>query len=1027
MKRRRRAIRLARVQDYLCQKVQQQPKGFSYDSVDCSKVSQQVLAARGDNASYLYKFQQMQSNESPQVLTYHQIPLLTLDWNSHTPEQPGTADVNDILAGRANVTLSKELEENIPSVNDMWESFSKTTQDSTTKETSVSDAWQVFLNRPSYNHHSDVPESEWLQTAAYVLPSNNKEPQIQNSEESEEFGEGTDTPNTLQTFAVQLLSDTCETLLADVGLNTKDDQLAEACVSSPGDDKTAVQDQSQRSLTNSATHTPQEFNLKRALHLSNDTADSPMECQRHKDWLQESKGIIRTDGRGESESYALQTPDSVTSSGESETTDMTVMPETPNASNVDTISPDARQNGGVSLCGEREVTGPSHNAVDDIMAFTETIREETKDCARFVFSASSQEEKEEIMMNYTAKNLPTEEEIFRLQQSKACNMPLRYGDKIQSEEFGQNRNREIEENETEAAGGFDSEERTEGNLEKNRNNAIEANKDISSNQHQMKVMEKQAGTVGTQSKETEEATDTSSKLMKILDEVQLQYDDRSSSLPMEEHDTQSSSVQLKRMLHVEKSDNSAPTQIEQYSSQKSKQGQQELSCVRKLMEQKERSPSTDLDPTVETLEVMVCQIRHYTQISCPTERYDLNQLKMVEPLMDSQQTSKSQKCDSSREKNLEKVTAMENGAKRDTPTEDQPETSRGTKQDQSKDDQKVCGGRLKTEAMTEKIENAENPQRENDNAWKEQESSAEAKTSPHVEYNKVADGTRYPITVEDSAALDVTQSGIEQMFIERFGDNLVCSIWEEVFTREIQHSTWHTNTIGDSRNRLIDLTEDCSQIYEKNLSDTYNSGVFSLTEFPADSAVDLCQGLGQPFVTQDNEYSPKDRIPSLTMTEPTDSLYELQTDFDSIAQLSPIVLSKEPMFEPTQSLSSPKDQQNSSQIKTRSVSHQEKDFEKDACIFTDAESFNRSPHLSNKHQSSSEKLKESDALLWWTILYAISHITRLIICTLLVGGFFVVVFLYDFPSFFALYIFSVSWWIFKWKRHQVTTGKKAME
>ncbi|XP_043963607.1 uncharacterized protein ppp1r3aa [Gambusia affinis] len=1022
VKSRRRAIRLARVQDYLCQRKQQQPKRFSNDSACGLKVSQHASAARGDSASYLYKSQETQSSESPQVLTYHQIPLLTLDWNSHTPEQPGTAD--DTWTGRDKETLLTESEENTPSVNDMWESFPKTTHDSNTKENSVTDEWQVFLNGPSCKHHSDVPESEWLQTAASVLPSHEKEPQIQYSEESQEFEEGTDTPTTLQTLAAcQLLSDTCETLLAAVALNTKDDQPAAACVSSTGDDNTEMQDPSQRSQTNSVTDTPQEFNLKRAPPLSVGNVDSPTECHRHKDWEQNSKEIIGTAGREEGEPLALHTADSVTSSGESETTDMTVMPETPNASNVDTILPDARQDGGLSWSEEREVTGTAHNAVGDILAFRETIREETRDGARYDFSSSTQGEEEELMMNYAAKKVPTEEPIFRPQESKECNKPLRYGDKIQYEEFRQNQNREMVENETKKAtrhtDEFESKQRYEGNVEKNKNILMEVNEASSSNYCKTNVVRNEAGAVKTQNKEMEEVTDKDSELMQMFDVVKLQQEDRQSSLLITEHEAQSWSVQVDENLHVESTEDLPVTEIEQHSDQKSEAIPEELNCDRKVIEQKELSPSAGVSPTVDTLEAIVCQTSHDTQISCHTHRHNLNHLEVVESrLVDPQTDSKTQKPNSGRDKNPE-VMAKENCAQKETSAELRPETSEGTKQDLSKEDERVCVRRLEMEAVRELIGNAESPQEENENAWKEQGSSAKVKTPPHVEYNKMAEGIKDPITVGNSAALDATQSGIEQMFIERFGDNLVCSIWEEVFARELQTSACHTNTADDLRSRVTDAIEE----FQKNLSDTYDSGPFSLTEFSADPAVKPCQGSESVLITECNEYSLKDRIHLLTMTEHTDSPSQLQTDLD----LRPIVHNEDPMFKPAQYLSSPKEQEYSSQIKARSISHQRKDFEIEGCTFADTESANQSSHLSYKHQSSSEKLKESDAFFWWTILYTIIHITRLLICILLVGGFFIMVFLYDFPAFFALYIFSMSWWIFKWKRHQVMTDKKATE
>ncbi|KAM4523142.1 uncharacterized protein V3H82_001481 [Fundulus diaphanus] len=1023
VKSRRRAIRLARVQDYLCQRAQQQPKAFPHESGCGQKVSQRVSAAQGDSSSYLYKSRKMQLSESPQILTYHQIPLLTLDWSSHTPEQPGTADVDHILTERAKMTLSKESKESTPPLNDMWESLPNTTHDSNTKEASESDAWQVFLNGPSCRHRSDVPESEWLQTAASVLPSNDKEPQIRYSEETREFQEGADTPTTLQTLAVcQLLSDPCETLLAPVALSAKDDQQAETRVSGAGDDNAVTQDASQRSQTKSVTDTPEEFNLKRAPPLSTDSADSPAERHRHKDWEQDSKGVIGTAGSGEGEPFTLHTPDSVTSSGESKTTDMTGMPETPNASNVDTISPDASQEGRLSSCGEREVTGTAHNAVDDILAFRETIRDEKGDRDSYVFSASRQGEEEEITMNHAAKKVPAEGKTFRPQECKECNIPLRYADKIQHEEFRQSPNREINENETGKATkdkyGFETMQRCEKKLEKNSNISMDVKKDDPSNNQKMAVIKKEVRAVGTQSKETQEVTGEGSKLIKILDEVQLTNEDRSSILHIEENRTQSSPVQVNEKLHVEKREDLPRTQIKQCDKQKSRTGQQEMSFDRKVMEQKETSSSTLLSPTVDTLEV--CQISHDTQIARQTDRYGLNPLEVVEvKLTDTWQDSKRQKRDSSRDINPEEVMAKGNGAQRDTSAEHRSKTSRGTKLDQSQDDEKVCVRKQKIEAVRELMGNPEGPRGENKNAWKEQESSTEVKCSPHAEYKKPAERTKDPIMVGNSAALEATQSELEQMFIERFGDNLVCSIWEEVFAREVRPFTWHTNTVGDTKSGRTDVSQDCCPIYEKSSRDTVDSGASLLAEFPSDSAGEVRRGREHSSVTEGNECSPKDKTQPLTMAEHSHSPPQLHTGLDSIAHLSPILHREETMFEPAQSLGPPKDQENSSKIKARSVPRPEKDFE--------IENFDRSPHLSIKHQRSSEKLEESDALLWWTVLYTISHITRLLICSLLVGGFFVVVFLYDFPAFFALYIFSMSWWIFKWKRHQMITGSKATE
>ncbi|XP_008291152.1 uncharacterized protein LOC103365487 isoform X2 [Stegastes partitus] len=123
IKSRHKSTRSARVQDQLSQRKQQARKLSPHASANGQKASRSTPAPWGYSAGFLYKCQKTQPNESPQVLTYHQIPLLTLDWNSDKPQQLGTADVDDIWTGTAKMTLSKASEENTRSVNDMWETF----------------------------------------------------------------------------------------------------------------------------------------------------------------------------------------------------------------------------------------------------------------------------------------------------------------------------------------------------------------------------------------------------------------------------------------------------------------------------------------------------------------------------------------------------------------------------------------------------------------------------------------------------------------------------------------------------------------------------------------------------------------------------------------------------------------------------------------------------------------------------------------------------------------------------------------
>ncbi|XP_017280380.1 uncharacterized protein ppp1r3aa [Kryptolebias marmoratus] len=957
-KSRRRATRLARVQDYLFKTMQQQLS----DSAHVQKVSQHMPAPWGNSGSLPYECQKIRSSESPQVLTYHQIPLLPLDWNNDPPQRCETAHVDDILAGGPKMTLSNASEEK--PVNDMWE----TTDEANGKEASVSDVWQAFLNGPGSKDRSDVPESEWLQTAASVSPSNDREPQIQYSAESREFQElqaGTDTATASHTLAAcQPLSDTCEPLSAVVSLNTKDHQLKEACVSSSRDDNTATQAASQRSQTNSVTDTPLDFSLKRAPPVSGGS-DSPTECHEQEVWEQECEGIIAP-GIGGDEPFTLHTADLVTSSGESETTDMTAVPESHNANAGDMIAEGARRDEGLSSSGEREVTATAHNASDDTLAFRETIGQETKDEARNVCSASRQEVEEEIVISYSENKVSREEEIFRPEKAK---------DKVESQEAGQN--------------GEDKEiiEILDDQVCQSSNNVLQ----VSSSGQMEKIFILEACGTHVQKRE---------------------------DLALKE---QEESVDLK-------------SEIGEHVSDSNLLGDRNrLSWEGKAMEQKEISPSANFRPIVDTTESKkIFQISHDTPRLGPMDKCNPNPLEVVElRWTHSQQELKSQNDDLSSEISSEDVPAKKNGPKRDTLPGHQPEASGGAEEDLTQEDKSICIGKLETEAMREMMGNAKSPQMESQNAWKEQELSAEDESSPIGEYKKPSIGTKEPIAAVNSAALEAVEPRREQRVIERFGEDLASKIWEEIFAREAQTSSRRTNTADEMRNAVAGAIHRGRRfLFEQ---ETFDSGVFSLTELPTDLNVRLGQAQEQTSATESNECSTNDRSQILLAAQKAPILYKLQTDFNSSPHLSheltatSAALIGEPLFQSTQALNSPKDQENCSQIKARSATRQETDSQTGDCVFTQRKSSDRSSNMSNKYLGSTEKLKESDALLWWTILYTISHLTRLLICTLLVGGFFVVVFLYDFPAFFAFYLFSVCWWVYSWKRHRVTADNRIAE
>lgn len=1021
MKSRHRAAHLARVQDFFSQRRQhvQKPKPMpnTWDDSDSS----------------LQKRQKKPSNNSPQVLTYHEIPLLTLDWNNDKPQQWGTADVDDIWTGKGKMTMSKASEEHIkdiPSVNNMWETFHNSTDDTTGKETSVCDVWQEFLNGTSCKDHSGVPESEWLQTAALVSPSNDKEPQTQYAASSQEQV-GTDTPTTLQAHtsaACQLLSDTRETSLANVALNAEDHQPAEACVSGPRDDNTETQDASQRSQTNSVTDTPQEFSFTGAKSMSEGSVDSSTKCHKHVIREQEREGKIGgTGGIGGDEPSTRHTADLVTSSGESETTDMTAMPESQYASASDRISRGARLDEGLSYSREGEVTGTAHNAMDDTLAFRETIRQGTKCGERFVLSASRQGVEEGITTNCTENKVSTEEEIFRPE----CEISQRYDDEKQCEEFRLNQNREnvLKQN-----------EKDENGIRPAQLHADE----FSPNQTSQKNM-RQSQIMGSESKLDESENEDVASSNKDVDELGQKEVESSVCTTSEKTKRLIGEAEMIRLLDEEaeeelcsqkEEEDPTQTQTEKNGALKSETGEHVSG-----LDQTDEGISLSFSGI--TQEKRGFQNDRDTFRPFPTDKCNPNLMEVLEMRWThSQEHMKGQKNYIGSEISKREARVKENVAKEDTSTElqHQPETLKRIEEDMSQRgrDERVSIGKLEIEAVGGLMGNVENPQGESENApaeVKEPELLAEVESSSRVEYKKLSEGTKDPNMAKNTVALEVIESGLEEMFIDRFGDDLVRGIWEDVFSQRgtAQASNRDTNIddgVGGKLTDILDITHDCHLLSGNDFNDTCDSGVFSLTELPADPNLSLCEGLEQTLANRSNEFSPTETGQSLAKIEQTHFLSKLLTDSDSSARfshdLNPTLAAqrRQSSTESAQTLSSPKDQGNYTRINERSVTGQEKGRQIEDCVLAHRESFNQSDHPSTKHSSpSSKKLKESDGLLWWSILYILSHITRVLIYVLLVAGFFTVIFLYDFPAFFAVYVSSLCWWFYKWKGHRGTMNK----
>lgn len=1017
---------MARVQDVLSQRTQQNSKDPAHDSADGS---QRMSAPWVDSAGLLYKYQKAQPSDCPQVLTYHQIPLLTLDWSNDKPQQWETADVDDIWSGSAKMTLSKE--ENAPSADDVWETFLNGTDDTDNKEASVCDVWQAFLNGPN---HSDVPESEWLQTAASVSPSNDKRPQPQYSAHSREFGEfqvGTDTPTPVRAHTLaahQPLSHTWEELLANVALSTEDHQPVQACVTGPRDDNTATQDTSQRSQTSSVADTPQKFSLEGAPPVSEDSIDGSTECHKHVARERETEGIIGGAKGVEEEPITSHTADLITSSGESETTDMTAMPEFQNASAVDSISQGARLDEGLSSSVEGEVTATAHNAIDDMLAFRETITRGTKDGARHVSSTSRKGAKEEdITMNYTENKASAEEEIFRPQGTEKREISP---SGTQLEKFGLNRNSgrlwESDTNETKPqhlhAGGFDSEQ-------ENKIVAAELNEDVPLNTKDVIVLQKtREKTSRSTSGETKKLISMEVGSFEALNEPAPQHNDkaldlsssqqnRNTSIISDAHDKQSRPIQVGEEQRFQMKRDSRPEQ----SGLKSEAGELGLNVnVTEVGRNSTRSTGKS-DEMNQAFQSDSDTFRPPPANRCTPKPSEVFGARW----MDSQEDTKDRN-----ENARGKIKVKDNVAKKDTSTEHQSETWQRLGGDMSQEDgdETMSTGELKMEAVRELMGNVESPRGERKNApaeLKEEELSAEVESSPCVEYKKLSDGTKEPITGENTASLEVMEVGLEEIFIERFVEDLVRGIWEEVFGGEVQVSNRYTDIVDGMGCRLRATTQDCHLFHGRDIDDTCDSGVFSLTELPTESNSSLCQGPERTSHTNGDERSLLERSKSLSTAEETRFLSESQRDLVRSADLGRdltatlAACSCRSLAETTQTLrEAPVDQESHGHVKD------EPGRQIEDCVINHRESFNQSAHPAQKHLSPpSEKSKEADGLVWWSLLYILSHVTRLLICVLLIGGFFVIVFLYDFPAVFALYIVSLSWWFYKWRRCQVRAEK----
>ncbi|KAI4802869.1 hypothetical protein KUCAC02_006440 [Chaenocephalus aceratus] len=186
----------------------------------------------------------------------------------------------------------------------------------------------------------------------------------------------------------------------------------------------------------------------------------------------------------------------------------------------------------------------------------------------------------------------------------------------------------------------------------------------------------------------------------------------------------------------------------------------------------------------------------------------------------------------------------------------QPETLESTDERVSHrdTDESMSIGELQIEVLDDLMGNVEDPRGERKNApaeLKEQELSAEVESSTRVEYKRLSQGTKDSIIAGNTAALEVIESGLDEMFIERFGEDLISGIWEEVFGRRNLASHRDTDIVeGIAGKQAVkpDIT-----LFEKD----FNDALF-LIELPTDQTL-ATETQSSPSLTESARRSTKDQ------------------------------------------------------------------------------------------------------------------------------------------------------------------------
>ncbi|KAI4881375.1 hypothetical protein NFI96_000474 [Prochilodus magdalenae] len=173
---RRRVARLARVQDYFSQgqtEVQRRQSDLKMVMPE-SHLSTPV----GLDTSGLPQVHKGKDQDTPPILTYHQIPLLSLDWGKHTTP-PTHSHALKICCGGSPDAPEKQITDKAPTVSstDAWEAFLKGTDSSDTHANALDQECLLCIaSLPSHNESNpSTPEEKMLsETPQSPLSSGNR-------------------------------------------------------------------------------------------------------------------------------------------------------------------------------------------------------------------------------------------------------------------------------------------------------------------------------------------------------------------------------------------------------------------------------------------------------------------------------------------------------------------------------------------------------------------------------------------------------------------------------------------------------------------------------------------------------------------------------------------------------------------------------------------------------------------------------------------------------------------------------------